>query len=58
MHVYGKILDAERSNVTSLLHDSGKTEAIGEIGTLAPREHIRINMMSHVSGILYPSLAF
>ena len=58
MHVYRKILDVERSNETYLLQDSGKTEAIGDIGTLAPREHIRISMTSHASGILYPSLAF
>ena len=58
MHVYGKILDAERSNVNCLLHGSGKPEAIREIGTLAPWEPIRISMMSQVSGILDPSLAF
>ena len=58
MHDYRKILDAKRSNETYLLQDVGKTEAIGEIGTLAPREHIKISMPSHASGILYPSLAF
>ena len=58
MHDYRKILDAEQSNETYLPQDVGKTEAIGDIGTLAPREHIRISMTSHASGIFYPSLAF
>ena len=58
MHVYGKIPDAEQSDATYFCQCSGKTEAIGDIGMIAPREHVETCITSHASGILYPSLAF